>query len=714
MKKITFLLLFISYSFYSLAQSKLLTIEEAVGKGRTTLAPEKLKDLQWITQSNKFCYYDKTGQLIIVSAENLAKKQIVTVADLNKLVLPITQDTLTKFPTIDWLNENEFTFSHKNFLLAYNTTTQKISATGYFYNTADLENVDKSTKAHLFAYTKDHNVCIQNGRDKVQVTTDGSTNLFYGEAVHRNEFGINKGLFWSPQATNLAFYRMDQSMVTDYPIVNWKTAPATVKNIKYPFAGQASHEVTVGIYNLTTQKITYLKTGMPADQYLTNICWAPDEKIIYVAVLNREQNHLKYNAYDPISGNFIKTIFEEKDNKYVEPLHEAIFNPINPNVFIWQSNTSGYNHILLVDLATASTKPLTKGNWAVTNVLGFDTKGTTVYYTSTEKSPLNNDLYSININTLETKRLTQGDGQHAVLMNDTKTCFLDNYTSTSITRKVTLNTISTKKSELLLEASNPLLDYKLGKMKIFTIKNNQGIDLYCRMFLPVDFDSTKKHPVLVYLYGGPHNQLIKNTWLGGAELWYQYMAQKGFIVFSLDNRGSENRGKDFEQATFRNLGDAEMEDQLCGVNYLKTLPYVNSDRLGVHGWSFGGFMTTSLMTRGPKPFKIGVAGGPVIDWSMYEVMYTERYMDTPQTNADGYKKNSLFNYIGDLKGKLLLIHGTDDDVVVWQHSLQYLQKSVEKGKQIDYYVYPGHKHNVIGKDRVHLMKKVTDYFIENL
>jgi dipeptidyl-peptidase-4 len=257
-------------------------------------------------------------------------------------------------------------------------------------------------------------------------------------------------------------------------------------------------------------------------------------------------------------------------------------------------------------------------------------------------------------------------------------------------------------------------DYKLGKLSIFKLKSEVGDDLYCRMIKPVDFDSTKKYPVLVYLYNGPGVQLINNTWNGAGDMWLQYMAEHGFVVFTIDGRGSDNRGLAFEQATFRHLGQVEMKDQMVGVNYLKSLKYVDDSRMGLMGWSYGGFMTTSIMTTYPDVFKVAVAGGPVIDWSYYEVMYTERYMDTPKENPDGYKETSLLDKVDKLKGKLMLIHGTQDNVVVWQHSLMFLKTAVDKGKQIDYFVYPGHEHNVIGKDRVHLFDKISEYFISNI
>ena len=359
-------------------------------------------------------------------------------------------------------------------------------------------------------------------------------------------------------------------------------------------------------------------------------------------------------------------------------------------------------------------KQLTKGNWEVKDENGFDEKGENLFFHAAEQSPINQDLYSVNLKSGKTKRLTQGNGYHTAVLSKKGDFFIDNFSSCYVPREYRVVNTSTGKSTTIFTAENPIKDYQLGKWNLFTIKNVEGTDLHCRMFKPVNFDSTKKYPVIVYLYNGPHSQMVTNTWMAGGELWYQYMAQKGFIVFTLDGRGTNYRGKAFEQAIHRNVGTKEMEDQISGVNYLKSLPYVDATRLGVHGWSYGGFMTTSLMSRYPGVFKVGAAGGPVIDWSYYEIMYGERYNDSPQENKDGYDKNNLLNHVANLKGKLLMIHGAQDNVVVWQHSILYQKKAVDKGVQLDYYVYPGHEHNVLGKDRAHLMEKICNYFIDNL
>jgi dipeptidyl-peptidase-4 len=712
--KLSFLLACTFYSIFSVAQNKLLTIQEAVLKGRSTLAPKRLQGLSFINGTTKFSYVDNNS---IKIGDNATGKtnDVISLKELNAQLKSSTKDTLAALTSITWKNANQFYFSNKKGELLYSIDKKIISETDKKAEPTDLESYEKEVSTGAYTYCKDYNLFVsKNGKD-TQVTTDGSIDIVYtGKNVHQNEFGITKGTFWSPKGNFLAFYRMDQTEVTEYPIVDWTTHPAKNKNIKYPMAGDKSHNVTLGIYNVKTNSTIYVNTGTPAEQYLTNISWSPDEKQIYIAVLNRAQNHMMLNEYDVVSGNFIRMLFEERDEKYVEPLNPMLFLKKNPNQFVWQSRKDGYNHFYLYNINGTLEKQLTKGTWEVKADNGFDEKGDRLFFHANEQSPVNQDFYSVNIKTAEVKRLTYGNGFHTCTLDENGNYFIDNFSNVTTPREYNIINTSSKKAINIFKAENPIKDYKLGAWNLFTIKNSEGTDLYCRLFKPVNFDSTKKYPVLVYLYNGPHSQMVINTWMAGGELWYEYMAQKGFIVFTVDGRGTDYRGKDFSQATHRQLGTKEMEDQLKGVDYLKSLPYVDGNRIGVHGWSFGGFMTTTLMTRSPGTFKVGAAGGPVIDWTYYEIMYTERYMDSPQENKEGYDKNNLLNYVDKLKGKLLMIHGAQDPVVVLQHSILYQKKAVDKGIQLDYYLYPGHEHNVLGKDRAHLMEKITNYFIDNL
>ncbi len=707
---------FIQISF---AQTKQLTMEDAIIKQKTSLAPAKLKQLMWVKGTNTYSYIDtkdSTDVLILGNAES-DKKPLITIATLTELNAELGRlkfKSLKTFPQIQWKNLNQFTFETEKSLFVFDLKSKAISIESTRDFGENAENVDVASKTNYVAFTVKNNLFVYDGKENLIVTNEANENIVNGKSVHREEFGIVKGTFWSPKGNLLAFYRMDQTMVKDYPIIDWTSRPAKSNAIKYPMAGDTSHQVTVGIYNVNTGKTVFLKTGEPKEQYLTNIAWSPDEQTIYIAVLNRDQNWLKLNSYNVVTGLPEKTLFEEKDDKYVQPLHPIVFVPNHPDQFIWQSVRDGYNHLYLYDVTGKLIKQLTKGNWVVTDFAGFDEKGLNVFYTSTAESPISRDFYCLDLKKGISKKITSGDGTHSPLLNDKGTYIIDNFQSTTVPREICIYNNKGKKVQTIKQSENPLKDFKLGQMSLFKLKNENGDDLYCRMFKPVGFDSTKKYPTIVYLYGGPNVQLVKNTWNGGGDLWFQYMAEHGFIVFTMDSRGSDNRGKAFEQATFQHLGTVEMLDQLVGIKFLKNLKYVDASRMGLMGWSFGGFMTTSIMTRYPDLFKAAVAGGPVIDWTYYEIMYTERYMDTPQTNLKGYEESKLLNYVDNLKGKLMLIHGTDDNVVVWQHSLMFLKACVDKGKQVDYFVYPGHEHNVLGKDRAHLFNKITDYFIQNL
>lgn len=716
MKKIIFLF-FAGLASISIAQNKLLTMEEAVVKQRSSLAPARLKQLSWIKDSDHYFFFaTRNNEETLVIGDGKTGKEIntLTLDHLNQSILASGNKVLNSFPSITWINAANFQFIANEKRYNYQLSTKKTGIAGNNELPETAENNDVAEKTNYVAYTVDNNLYVYDGKSTLPVTNDKDVNIVNGKSVHREEFGIVKGTFWSPDGDLLAFYRMDQTMVTDYPIIDWTTRPAHNENIKYPMAGDKSHEVSVGVYNVQNGQTTFLKTGEPKDQYLTNIAWSPDQQHVYIAVLNREQNHLWLNSYNATTGLFEKTLFEERNEKYVHPMHPMVFVPGHPDQFIWQSERDGYNHLYLYSTSGQLLKQLTKGNWLVTDFAGFDKKGKTAFFTATEQSAITRNFYSVDLKSAKMIRLTKGEGTHSIQLSTNGDYFIDQFQSVTIPRTISLVSSNGKSSKLIFTAENPLKDYQLGTMKLFTIKSELGDDLYCRLYQPIDFDSTKKYPCIVYEYNGPGIQLINNSWNGGGDYWFQYMAEHGFVVFTVDGHGSTNRGLAFEQSVFRHLGVNEMKDQLSGVAYLKSLPYVDSNRMGLFGWSFGGFMTTSIMTRYPGVFKVAVAGGPVIDWSYYEVMYTERYMDTPQENPEGYKESNVLNYVNQLQGKLLVIHGAQDNTVVWQHSIDFIKKCVDLKKQVDYFVYPGHEHNVLGKDREHLYQKVTDYFMQNL
>ena len=576
---------------------------------------------------------------------------------------------------------------------------------------------DWNSESRATAYVEDYQLFVVDAQGKKhQLSTDGSREMVYGQSVHRNEFGIEKGTFWSPDGKKLAFYRMDQSMVTDYPQVDIFPREAQYEPDKYPMAGMTSHKVTVGVYDIATDKTVYLQAGDPTDRYFTNIAWSPDAKTVYMFELNRKQNDCRLVSYNTETGEKIAELYRETSDKYVEPLHPIQFLPWDATKFIMQSQKDGYNHLYLFDTTGKELKQLTAGAWVVKDVLGFNQKQKSVIILSNERHPLQSNAYAVSISTGKRTCLDAGIGvvQTGSLSASGAQLF-EKYSAPEIPRRIdVINTVNSKRTQLL-EAADPWKAFQQPIFESGSIKAADGMtDLYYRMVKPRDFNPQKKYPTVVYVYGGPHAHNIEASWHWYSRSWETYMAQKGYILFILDNRGSENRGRDFEQATFHQLGQIEMQDQMKGVEFLRTLPYVDMDRLGVHGWSFGGFMTISLMTNYPDVFKVGVAGGPVIDWKWYEVMYGERYMGTPQDNPEGYAKSSLIDKAKNLKGKLQIITGYNDNTVVPQHCLSFLDACVKAGTQPDFFAYPGEEHNMRGHASVHLHERITQYFEDYL
>ena len=576
------------------------------------------------------------------------------------------------------------------------------------------------------AYVRDYQLFVKDAKGEHKLTTDGSRNIVYGQSVHRDEFGISGGIYWNPQHTLLAFYRMDQSMVSDYPLVDipeldWnptagESRVAKFAPEKYPMAGETSHKVTVGVYDVKTGKTVYLKAGDPTDRYFTNIAWDAEGKTIYMFELNRDQNDCRLVSYNAATGDKIAELYRETDAKYVEPQHPIMFLPWDSSKFILQSQKDGYNHIYLFSKDGKELKQITKGKWVVMDILGFNNKKQSIIIASNELSAIQRNLFSVDVNTGKRTLVDDnGKGWHNGSLSKSGQYIYDNYQTPTVPRKIAIINTENNKHTAYFTADNPWKGYTVPTYECGTIKAADGVtDLYYRMVKPLNFDEKKKYPTIVYVYGGPHAHNVDARWNWGSRSWETWMAENGYLLFILDNRGSENRGKEFEQATFRHLGDVEMQDQMEGVKFLKSLPYVDANRMGVHGWSFGGFMTTNLMTTYPDVFKVGVAGGPVIDWKWYEVMYGERYMDTPQTNPEGYAGSSLLPKAKNLKGKLQIIIGLNDPVVVPQHAFSFLKACIGAGTQPDFFVYPGEPHNMRGHQSTHLHERISQYFFDYL
>ena len=462
---------------------------------------------------------------------------------------------------------------------------------------------DWSPQTRATAYVEDNQLYVADAQGrKHQLTTDGSSrDIVYGQSVHRDEFGISKGTFWSPDGQRLAFYRMDQSMVTDYPQVDIDPRVAEPAPDKYPMAGMNAHVVTVGIYDLQTDKTVYLQTPTTLGDvtaaegdpfvYLTNISWSPDSKHIYIQELNRDQNDCRLACYDAATGSRLGELLSETSDKYVEPLHPIEFLPWDNDCFIMQSQKDGYNHIYLYNTRGECIRQLTSGPWVVMQVLGFNTKEKSIIIASNERHPLQRNIYAVNVKTGRRTLLDEGEGIHRGVLSASGTLLYDKWQTPTVPNNIDLVSTKGGKATRLLTAPDPWADFAQPIYESGTLKAADGTtDLYWRMVKPRDFDPAKKYPTVVYVYGGPHAHNVDASWHWASRSWETYMAQKGYIVFILDNRGSENRGRDFEQATFRQLGQVEMQDQMKGVELLRSLPYVDGDRLGVHGWSYGGYM----------------------------------------------------------------------------------------------------------------------------
>jgi dipeptidyl-peptidase-4 len=706
MKKVRLLGVFSGITLTLYSQKKELTLKDAVLAQYRMFGSDRIFGFQWL-DGDTYAFLNKSFQTLYKSSVDAkADEEWLTIKQLNELL----GTALPSFAGMEWKNGWQFYINDGEKKYLFDTKTRK----GFpvFELSKDAENQCFHFETASMAFTVENNVYIQTSDGKkITVTNHADKNIVSGQGIARNEFGISGGLFWSNSGQFLAFYQKDETEVHDYPLLDIQQTPGVLQKIKYPMAGQKSEKPSVGIFNLRSGKTIHIKPRGAVDDYLTNLVFTPDNNYVLIAEVNRAQNHLWLNVYDVLTGNFVKTLLEETNEKWVEPEHPAFFPSEKSTNFVWMSEKDGFNNLYYYDFSGKLIRQLTTNTFVAKDIIGASKDGSTVFYSATGPNAMNTLCYSVQLPTGKQRLLTTVSGTHDVQFSSDKSYFLDVFSNHEVPYKAVVYSAKGQQLKLILEGKDKLGDVKIGSAEIKVI---DGVStLYTRLIKPSNFDPSKKYPVLVYVYGGPHAQMITNSWLDGANLWMYWLAEQGYLVFTVDGRGSAYRGFYDESQIHRQLGTVEMEDQLRGVAYLKSLSFVDSNRLALHGWSFGGFMTTSLMLRHPGVFKVGVAGGPVTDWKYYEVMYGERYMDRPEENPKGYEQACLLTHAGNLKGDLLLIHGTSDDVVVMQHNYALVKKFVDLGIQMDFFPYPMHKHNVSGKDRVHLMQKVLTYIIEN-
>ena len=575
--------------------------------------------------------------------------------------------------------------------------------------------LNSAKRDHFRAFSRDGEVWFLDS-DSVehQVTDFNKEGIVCGESVSRNEFGIESGIFVSPDRRKIAFYKKDESRVTLFPLLDITTRTGTLKEIRYPMNGMVSEIITLGVYDIDRKTTTWMDvTDFDEERYLTNITWGPASDRIYIQVLDRAQKNMHLNVYDVQNGKCLGTLFTDHDDRYVEPMHPLTFLPDDTEQFIYQTNVrDGYCNLYLGSVKGGEPERIVKTD---ADLELITVKGRYVYYYSFEVSPAERHLYRADIKTGKSLRLTRESGWHTCRISPDGRYFIDSWSELNTPNVVSIIQTDGKKPVEIHRDSDPTAEYNFCPIELGTVKSADGkFDNYYRLIKPIDFDPSKKYPVILYVYGGPHSQMVNNSYLANLRVWEMYMAQHGYVVFVMDNRGTQYHGAEYEKAIHRYCGQAEMADQMEGMRWLMSHDWVDKDRIGVHGWSYGGFMTISLMVNYPDVFKVGVAGGPVIDWKWYEVMYGERYMETQTTNPQGFEKTSLIPRAKDLKGKLLICQGAIDNTVVWEHSLGFVEACIKAGVQLDYFPYPTHEHNVRSRDRVHLMQKVTDYFNGNL
>lgn len=707
--KYTFSIFFICL-ISALASQKSLSLEDAVMQQYRAFYPERIIGFNWLPNTTDYVYLSNDRTTLFKSSVSSKKDEVLfSIDDLEEIL-----DTeIYRFYPMQFKSKDLFFMNDGTSFYKVNIKDRKAEILHHLEENANAPLFEPSSGS--IAYLINNNVMVryEDSKKVISVTQNKDENIVSGQAIARSEFGITEGLFWSLQGKYLAFYEKDESKVHNYPLLDINQTPGALNSIKYPMAGQKTEKARVGIFNTESQKTVFIETLKDPEGYLTNISFTPDEKYLFVAEVNRGQNHMWLNVYDALNGAFVKTILEETNDKWVEPEHPAYFPCIKKNNFIWMSEKDGFMNLYYYDFEGKLIDQITDHKFVVKNIVGLSNDEKHLYYEATGPNPMNTMVYDYNIKKKTSTLLTKVEGTHSVKVCDNNSYYYDTYSNSSTARKSLIYTSNGKMSKLLLNAKDKLDAYQIAQTEIGSIDASDGTKLYYRLIKPSNFDASKKYPVLNYVYGGPHAQLVTNSWLNGASLWMHWMAEQGYIIFTLDNRGSGNRGFAFESQIHRQLGTVEIEDQMAGVNFLNSLPFIDNKRMSVHGWSFGGFMTTSLMLRKPGVYTTGVAGGPVTDWKYYEIMYGERYMDQPDENEKGYSEASLLNKTENLEGKLLLIHGSSDDVVVMQHNLKLVQRFIESEKQIDFFPYPMHKHNVYGKDRVHLMTKVLNYILEN-
>jgi dipeptidyl-peptidase-4 len=690
--------------------------------------PKEMIELQSMKNTNQYTVlnYDKNTKNIQIDLFDFATlKKVSTLLDTKN------QSKLSN-------GIDSYTFSPDESIILIANETNKIyrhsyTADYFLYNletkelTKILEKVQEPTfspDGKKIAYVKENNIYIYDIASKTnsQITTDGKKNAIINgitDWVYEEEFAFVRAFDWSKDSKKLAFIRFDETQVPEFSMsVFGKNLYPQTETFKYPKAGEKNSLVSLHLYNVDAKITKKVDLSQYNDFYIPRIEWSSDANILSAKILNRHQNNLDLLFVDGTTAA-TKVVLNEKDQSYIDFVDTDNLTFLNDNSFIWTSEKDGFNHIYHYDKNGKLKNQVTKGNWEVTEYYGFDEKTKTVFYQSTENGSINRTVYKISLDGKNKTKLSQDLGTNAATFSPNFQYFINTFSTASQPTTYTLNDSKTGKQIQLIEnnqtLASKLKDYNLPQKEFFVLKTEKGNELNAWIMKPKDFDASKKYPVFMIQYSGPGSQQVVNGWGSYNEYWFMMLTQQGYIVACVDGRGTGYKGAAFKKVTYKELGKYEVEDQIDAAKTIGNYPYVDKTRIGIWGWSYGGFMSSNCILKGNDVFKMAIAVAPVTNWRFYDSVYTERYMQTPQENPSGYDNNSPINFVEKLKGKFLLIHGSADDNVHVQNSMQMMEALIQANKQFDSQIYPDKDHGIRGgKTRIQLFNKMTNFIQNNL
>lgn len=690
-----------------------LALSEAVIGAYGELRPQTLRSFQWMPEGAGYSYIIGQGDATRLVVKNASDRshQEVTLSALNAGVTSTGYLAMRFFPSVRWQSNQELLFDYFNKVFSYHIET---GATQLLVSYDDnSRHADFNAERVSIAYVLDNNLFVHFSDSTIlPVTAHENQSIVSGAPIHRYEFGITKGTFWSPDGSKLAFYESDESQMVEYPVTDYRPEMPQPRNIRYPVPNMPGERPRVGIFNVESKEVKYLDGGQE-EKYISHLTWGPDGQSVFLTELDRAQQHLQLVRYQIPNGERTVILTEQDTAQFVEPLAAPVFLPDPRDGFLWLSNADGYKHLYHYNSQGKLNRQITKGEFDVAEIIGFDDSGRNAIITA-HHPVLERHVFSVNLRRGRMKQITNDTGLHSATLSSDNKYLMITLSSEDIPGRNDLYLSSGEFVQTLHTAENPLTSYSTGTTEIISFKAHDGSDLYGRIVKPSKMEPGAKYPVLVYVYGGPQAQLVNRGWLNGAGLWMHHLAEQGYIVFTLDNRGTANRGNHFARQTHGQLGTIEIQDQLSGVAYLKKLDYVDADNMAVYGWGYGGYLAASLMLRTPGIFKAGVAGGAMTNWRLYESIFTERHMGTLDSNEDAYDRAGLIEYADNLKGALLLMHGVSDEVVPVGHHMKLMQRFVELGVHAEQFLFPAHGHHIRGRDRLHMMERVVNFLNHNI